>query len=160
MAEQSGGMVGAPVPVKRVPGWLSTLSTVLVVSGDIWTEFDYATLERRIEAMAADPGAPRAHLVMVPNPDYHPGGDFALREGFVALDGGPRLTFGNIAVYDISLFRELPRGTRLKLLPYLQRWIAEGRVTGARYEGPWANVGTPDDLAALDRQLRNRALAR
>jgi MurNAc alpha-1-phosphate uridylyltransferase len=131
---------------------------LLVVSGDIWTEFDYATLRPRIDAMAT--AAPRAHLVMVPNPSYHPGGDFALREGFVVLDGGPRLTFGNIAVYDTSLFHELPRATRLKLLPYLQRWIAEGQVTGARYEGPWTNVGTPDDLAALDRDLRGRAPAR
>ena len=129
---------------------------LLVVSGDVWTEFDYATLVRHADAMAADPRPPRAHLVMVPNPPYHPAGDFALREGVVALDGEPRLTFGNIAVYDTSLFRDLPRGTPLKLLPYLQRWIAEGRVTGARYDGPWANVGTPDELAALDRDLRRR----
>jgi MurNAc alpha-1-phosphate uridylyltransferase len=127
----------------------------LIVSGDIWTAFDYASLVPRAKSMAADATLPRAHLVMVPNPPYHPDGDFALHNGFVEPDGGPRLTFGNIAVYDTSLFRELPRGTRLKLLPYLQRWIAEGRVSGARYDGPWANVGTPEDLAALDRQLRN-----
>jgi len=46
----------------------------LVVSGDIWTEFDYATLVPRAEAMVRDASAPRAHLVMVPNPAYHPDG--------------------------------------------------------------------------------------
>ena len=149
-----------PEPLETAGGIATALPLLpagpaLIVSGDIWTAFDYASLVPRAKSMAADATLPRAHLVMVPNPPYHPDGDFALHHGFVGLDGGPRLTFGNIAVYDTSLFRELPRGTRLKLLPYLQRWIAEGRVSGARYEGPWANVGTPEDLAALDRQLRN-----
>jgi len=128
----------------------------LVVSGDVWTEFDYATLVPRAEAMVRDASAPRAHLVMVPNPAYHPDGDFALTGEALALDGAPRLTFGNIALYDTALFRELPRGAKLKLLPYLQRWIAGGLVSGARFDGGWANVGTPDDLAELDRELRRR----
>ena len=42
-----------------------------------------------------------------------------------------------------TLFRELPRGAKLKLLPYLQRWIADGRVSGETFDGAWANVGTP-----------------
>ena len=128
----------------------------LIVSGDIWTAYDYATLRPRAEAMARNAGAPRAHLVMVPNPGYHPEGDFALSEGRVASDGALRQTYANIGLYDTALFRELPRGTKLKLLPYLQRWIAERRVSGEHYGGPWANVGTPDDLANLDRDLRRR----
>ena len=36
------------------------------------------------------------------------------------------------------------------MLPLYQRWIRAGIVTGELYDGPWANVGTPDDLAALD----------
>ena len=57
------------------------------------------------------------------------------------------LTFGNIGVYDTALFRELPRGVKLKLLPLYRDWIARGLVSGERYDGPWANVGTPADLA-------------
>lgn len=97
---------------------------------------------------------------MVPNPTYHPRGDFALVDERIALDGAPFTTFGNIAVYDTALFRELPRNTKLKLLPYLQRWIAEGRVSGAIFDGGWANVGTPEDLVALDLDLRQRVLGR
>ncbi len=44
----------------------------LIVSGDIYTAFDYATLRSRAEAMAEAASAPRVHLVMVRNPDYHP----------------------------------------------------------------------------------------
>ena len=128
----------------------------LIVSGDIWSAFDYATLRSRAEAMARNAAAPRVHLVMVPNPSYHPDGDFALSDGRVASDGAPRQTYANIGLYDTALFRELPRRTRLQLLPYLQRWIADHLVSGEHYDGPWTNVGTPDDLAKLDGDLRKR----
>ena len=109
--------------------------------------------------MAREPDPARAHLVLVPNPPYHPDGDFALVDGRLALDATPRLTFANIGLYDTRLFSELPRGAKLKLLPYLQRWIAEGRISGETFDGPWANVGTPDDLARLDAALRQRLIA-
>jgi MurNAc alpha-1-phosphate uridylyltransferase len=125
---------------------------VLIVSGDIFTRFDYASLAPRIATMRAG-GAMRVHLVMVPNPPYHPAGDFALADGRVRAEGAPRLTFGNIGLYDSGLFAELPRGAKLKMLPLYQRWIALGIVSGERYAGLWANVGTPADLAALDAML-------
>ena len=126
---------------------------VLIVSADIWTRFDYRSLIPRIDRMAADETAPRVHLVMVANPPYHPQGDFVLSGDRVALDGGALLTFGNIGVYDTALFRDLPRGVKLKMLPLYRQWISARIVSGERYDGPWANVGTPADLAALDASL-------
>jgi MurNAc alpha-1-phosphate uridylyltransferase len=95
----------------------------------------------------------RVHLVMVPNPPYHAEGDFVLDGDRVELGGGPRLTFGNVGVYDSALFRDLPRGVKLRMLPLYHAWITERIVSGQRYDGPWANVGTPADLAALDASL-------
>ncbi|MEP7208674.1 MAG: N-acetylmuramate alpha-1-phosphate uridylyltransferase MurU [Casimicrobiaceae bacterium] len=127
---------------------------VAVVSGDIHTDFDYATLLPRAARMAADAMAPRVHLVMVPNPPYHPTGDFGLVDGRIRDDeAAPRLTFGNIALYDRALFAELPRGVKLKLLPFFKTWIAAGIVGGELHSGRWANVGTPADLALLDAAL-------
>jgi MurNAc alpha-1-phosphate uridylyltransferase len=126
---------------------------IVIVSGDLWTDFDYSTLRARADLMSMDDAMPRVHLVMVPNPSFHPDGDFALDGSRIHREGPDKLTFGNIGVYDTALFRELPRGVKLKLLPLYHDWIARGLVSGERFEGPWANVGTPAELAALDRKL-------
>jgi MurNAc alpha-1-phosphate uridylyltransferase len=128
---------------------------VLIVSADIFTRFDYGTLAPRLDAVRRGRAA-RVHLVMVPNPPYHANGDFALDGLRVVDDREPRLTFGNIGVYDSALFRELPRGVKLKMLPLYREWIRLGFVRGERYDGAWVNVGTPADLAALRTMLAAR----
>jgi N-acetyl-alpha-D-muramate 1-phosphate uridylyltransferase len=128
----------------------------IAVSGDVFCEFDYASLNERAVAMQAldEPGM---HLVMVPNPPFHLRGDFALSgDGKLALDGEPRFTFGNIGLYDTRMFCDLAPGTRRALTPYYRETIEAGRATGELYEGRWENVGTPAQLQALDDELRGR----
>ncbi|WP_414451008.1 N-acetylmuramate alpha-1-phosphate uridylyltransferase MurU [Burkholderia sp. 22PA0099] len=132
----------------------------VAVSGDVFCEFDYASLRERAAAMAAL-DAPGLHLVMVPNPAFHPDGDFALDgHGRLSLDAADtdatRLTFGNIGLYDLRMFADLPHGTRRALTPYYRDTIAAGRATGEHYDGLWENVGTPAQLAELDARLRGR----
>jgi len=142
--ETAGGIV------KALP--LLGAGPFAVVSGDIHAEFDYARLEAPLAAIAANPAQRAAHLVLVDNPDFHPQGDMGLAHGRITREG-PRLTYGNIAVFHPSLFRDIVPGTWLKLFPWLYRFVDEGRVTGELYRGPWDNVGTADQLAALDRRL-------
>ncbi len=123
-----------------------------LVSSDIHTEFDYARLGAPLEAIARDPQSQVAHFVLVDNPPWHAAGDMGLDAGRVAR-GGPRLTYGNIAVFHPAIFREIAPGTWLKLFPWAYRFVEEGRVTGERFRGPWDNVGTPAQLAALDERL-------
>jgi MurNAc alpha-1-phosphate uridylyltransferase len=127
---------------------------VLVVSGDVYSDYDYASLRPRVAAMVATSAPPHLHMMMVPNPPYHAGGDFSLGDGRLSLDGAARVTFGNVALYRTALFRELPRGEKLKMLPLFLDWIGRGWASGELYRGLWANVGTPEDLDELDRQLR------
>lgn len=129
------------------------------VSGDIFCEYDYARLREPAARMAGS-AQPLMHLVMVPNPAFHPRGDFSLDgAGRLSLDGAARHTFGNIGVYDTRMFRALAPGERRALTPYYRETIAAGLATGELYEGRWENVGTPDQLRALDAELRAAARA-
>jgi MurNAc alpha-1-phosphate uridylyltransferase len=146
------------VPLENAGGIATALpllpsGPLLTVAADIWTTFDYASLHERAIRMEAHPDLPPVHLVLVPNPPYHRRGDFALRDGMVLEHGEPRLTYASIGLHHTALFRDLPRETPLAMLPLWKTWIAERRVSGEVHNGPWANVGTPFDLAALDRAL-------
>ena len=124
----------------------------VVVSGDIHTDFDYATLLPRMAQIALHPARHAAHFVLVDNPPWHPEGDMGLAQGHVRRTG-PKLTYGNIAVFHPALFEDIPPGTWLKLFPWAYRFVDEGRVTGERFRGTWDNIGTPAQLEALDRRL-------
>ncbi len=119
------------------------------VSADIVSDYDYAQLPREPDGLA--------HLVMVPNPDFHPRGDFFLDGTRLNEDGaGERLTFGNIGVYRPELVANEP-GERFKLLPMYQRAMRERRLPGERFDGFWRNVGTPQQLAEADVAMLERA---
>ena len=113
------------------------------VSADIVSDYDYARLPTEPDGLA--------HLVMVPNPDFHPRGDFCLDGTRLDEDGsGERLTFGNIGVYRPELVADEP-AAYFKLLPMFQRAMRERRLAGERFDGFWRNIGTPAQLAELER---------
>ena len=86
-------------------------------------------------------------------PPWHSRGDDMGVEGGRIVRGGTRLTYGNIAAFHPSLFREIAPGTIRKLFPWAYRFADEGRVTGEHYRGPWDNVGTAGQLEALDKRI-------
>lgn len=125
----------------------------LVVNGDVFCDADLAALRQRGATLAAD--GDLAHLLMVPNPEHHPGGDFRLADGRVHRDGEPRLTFSGLGVYHPALFAGIVPGTRAALGPLLREAMDAGRVGGTPHAGYWLDVGTPARLAELDVRLRN-----
>lgn len=122
----------------------------LVVNGDIWIDFPFA----RLGEVGLREGE-RARLVLVDNPPQHPLGDFLLdgdgwvRERATAAAG---LTYAGVGVYSPALFDAVPPG-KLPLRPLLDGAIAEGALGGVHHAGRWADVGTPERLAALDAAL-------
>lgn len=95
-----------------------------------------------------------AWLYMVKNPSFHPQGDFALTLMGLANEGEPRLTFANIGVYRPEMFASIKAGEYAKLGPLLRDYIDAGRVGGELYRGDWHNVGTPEQLQALNAPLQ------
>jgi MurNAc alpha-1-phosphate uridylyltransferase len=128
----------------------------LVVNGDIYTDYDFGRLRPVLPGIHA---GRLAHLVLVDNPAYHPKGDFWLDESAGKVSETSltpqlsSLTFSGIGVYAPGLFSGIRRGDRAKLAPLLIEAMRSGAVTGEHHRGRWTDVGTPDRLRALDREL-------
>lgn len=119
----------------------------VVVNGDIATDFPFATLRQRPNGLA--------HLVLVPNPEHHGAGDFALAGDSILPSGEPRYTFSGIGVYRPELFADRPLG-KFPLAPLLRQAMADDQVSGELYRGLWMDIGTVERLAAFDQMLRAR----
>ncbi|HEY0332489.1 MAG TPA: nucleotidyltransferase family protein [Stenotrophomonas sp.] len=149
--ETGGGMLNALPALGEAP--------FLLINGDVWTDYDFAQLPREPRGLA--------HLVMVDPPSQAPAGDFTLdHEGLLGMRSAPRLTYSGIGLYRPQLLAHwqahadadaeaAPNGKpRFRLAPILRAHMLAGQVSGERYPGRWTDVGTPQRLVELDRQLR------
>ncbi len=151
-----------PEPLETGGGMLQALKiigdeTFIVVNGDIWSDLDYSSLPHTISGLA--------HLVLVDNPAHNLKGDFALTSnGKVESDGPDKLTFSGIGIYRPELFsnwREIigdAKGVeetppRFKLAPLLRHAMRNSQISGELHTGRWTDVGTPERLEELNRQL-------
>jgi N-acetyl-alpha-D-muramate 1-phosphate uridylyltransferase len=145
--ETAGGIAKA-LPLLGDTFWL--------VSGDIYAPgfvFDAAVFRRF--ASEVGPAARLAHLWLVPNPPYHPRGDFGLSaDGWGLADtagaGGQRHTYANLALCRAALCADISVGTVAALGPLLFEGMRHQRISAELYHGQWENVGTPDQLHALN----------
>ena len=146
--ETGGGMLHALPLLGDAP--------FLLVNGDVWTDYDFARLPREPDGLA--------HLVMVDRPPQATQGDFALDTcGVVRSEGDNRLTYAGIGVYRPQLLDGWRSHTtdaggdesppRFRLAPILRAYMAQGLITGEHHRGRWTDVGTPERLAGLQREL-------
>lgn len=127
----------------------------LLVNGDVWSDCPLAPLAE----LARDwPVGRLGHLVLVDNPSHNPAGDFSLHpDGQLGRDG-PRLTYSGLAALHPEMFSDCQPGA-FPLLPRLLQAISAQALTGEHYRGHWTDVGTPQRLAQLRRQLGDPAEA-
>ena len=149
-----GGRFGAHIRFTQEPaGALGTAGGIqqalpllgeapfLLVNGDVYTDFPFARLLNQPQR--------HAHLVLVDNPEHHPRGDFSLDDGRVRNSGPGMLTYSGIAALSPALFAGLQPG-KSELGPLLRQAADAAQVSGERYSGCWADVGTPERLQQAD----------
>lgn len=118
----------------------------LVLNGDVFIDALPPLLPLAEDALA--------HLWLVPNPEQHPNGDFALVDNRVHAQGDAKYTFSGIGIYHPSFFNDTPEGA-FALGPLLRTQMAQGRISGAMFSGLWCDVGTLSRLQALESRLQN-----
>lgn len=143
----------SPAPLETAGGIAVALPLLgeapfLLVNSDVFSDFDFSRL--RQVSMSRE----LAHLVLVPNPDHHPRGDFSLTDGSVGEAVAPRYTYAGIAVLSPRIVKGVAPGATAPLGPLLHQAAAEGRARGELHAGFWCDVGTPLRLSALDTKLR------
>ena len=145
--ETAGGIAKAlPLLVEHAddPFWL--------VSGDIFAPgfvFDTEVVRAFSRSTA------NAHLWLVPNPPFHPKGDFGLAaDGYGLADSpgpdGQRWTYANLALCRPALVAGIVPGTKAALGPLLFEQMREHRISAQVFRDEWENVGTPAQLDALN----------
>jgi len=114
----------------------------LVLNADIFTEMPVPNITLGDNALG--------HLVLVPTPDYRAVGDFDLKGGKIRNSDTPALTFGGVAIYRPEFFDGCEAG-EFSIVPLMRAAADAGHLQGSLYEGAWADVGTPERLAAIDK---------
>lgn len=122
-------------------------SPFLLVNADVYCDYPFAALATR------DLAGLLGHIVMVPNPPFRPQGDFSLSSGKVGTLLAPRYTYSGIGVLNPRIVDGIAPGSKAPLAPLLKCAAENARLGGELYAGLWSDVGTPERLADLDREI-------
>jgi MurNAc alpha-1-phosphate uridylyltransferase len=145
-----GGALETAGGIAKALPWLG--ECFWVVSGDIHVPgfgFDAEAAQRFVQSSADD-----SLLWVVANPAFHAQGDFALDAAgrLQRTDDAAqrRWTYANLALMRARQVDGVVPGTFAKLGPLLFASADKGRLAGRVWDGAWHNVGTPEQLAALN----------
>ena len=126
----------------------------LLVSADVLTDFDYR------ELVDHQLGSDWASLVLVPNPEHHPRGDFGLSAGRIVQPAAEMdsFTYSGIGLVSRELFYSLEAGKR-RIRPVFDSAIESNHLGGRVWSGAWSDVGTPERLELAAMQERHETHA-
>ena len=112
----------------------------LVVNGDVFCDYEFDS--------KFDLKGKLAHLILVPNPEHNPNGDFGLRQNLALNSDDKTYTFSGIGYYSAKLFETVAL-EKTPLAPLLRKAIDKKMISGELFEGRWHDVGTPQRLREL-----------
>jgi MurNAc alpha-1-phosphate uridylyltransferase len=124
----------------------------LAVNGDIWCDWDFARARacaRRLATNDAPTSCWSTTRRIIPAAISASTGDSPCWRRRNASDTA---TYAGIGVFWPEFFAAVP-AARDEAAPLLDDGISRGIITGERHRGRWVDVGTPERLAELDREL-------
>lgn len=128
--------------------------TFLLINGDVWCDLEFSELiARQLDS------AQLGHLLLVPNPEFHPLGDFALNDaGLLQEDQQKkhphRFTFAGISLLKPELVSHYPnKREKFPLVECFRHAITQQQLSGQIHHGHWSDVGTPARLRELEDYL-------
>ncbi len=127
---ESGALETAGAIIKSLP---ILSETFLVVNGDIWCDYDFKMNFNLKDSLA--------HLILVPNPEHNPKGDFLYQDSYY--------TFSGIGYYSKEIFKDIPLEKRA-LAPILKELISKEKISFELHSRVWSDIGTPERLALVN----------
>jgi len=140
--QDSGALESAGGIIKALPFFMD--ETFLVVNGDVFCDYHFDA--------DFDLGEDLAHLILVPNPAHNTNGDFGLKNDRVLNESEEKFTFSGIGYYSPKLFDGL-KDEKSALAPLLRKAIEKNSVSGNLHVGVWHDIGTPQRLEAVNKDV-------
>ncbi len=134
--ETAGGVINALALLGTEP--------FIVINSDIITDYNFNKLQLHDNKLA--------QLVLVPNPAFHPDGDFYMNDNVIHPTEGIKWTFSGIAMYHPDFFKGLNVSV-LALGPLLRTAISKYNINAEIHLGSWFDIGTPERLIEIQRLL-------
>jgi len=113
----------------------------LILNGDIFTTFDFSTLEDL-------PDWADIHLLLIPKPDFRAAGDFEMADGRITRRGDAYVYCG-IAVLRPRLFTGVERG-KFSLRELYFDAVDAGRASAQICHDYWIDIGNIEQLESVN----------
>lgn len=142
LLETGGGIVNALPLLGEEP--------FVVLNGDIFTDFPFTSLPE------SPPQWAELHLVLTPKPGFRAHGDFDYADGRITARGEGYVYCG-IAVLRPQLFH----GRQVEpfsLQQILFQAVTRGSASAQLWDGYWTDIGSHDQLRAVNKHARMRRL--
>ena len=128
-----------------------------MVNGDIYCDYDFSHLPARADRAGQQRTTWRIWCWWI-TPNTTSRAIFCLHDDRVINSAlSPQhsaLTFSGIGLYNPHCLPTSRAAAKAPLAPLLREQIALGKVSGEHHRGIWVDVGTPQRLDELDKQLR------
>lgn len=110
----------------------------VVISGDIWTDFSFASLSLTQGMLAK--------VILVDNPAHHAAGDFFYEQGMLVEESDKRFTYAGIGIYHPQFFSGVSPDKPCGLGNLIREQLKSGCVQAEIHSGIWSDIGTPQRL--------------